>query len=141
MQHPPPCLSSHSKDLHVQSQPSCSPPPCSGQGRAHPRRDGSLLESSHSRDDRPLRCQRDICPSYYAFSGITVCHTIYIQKKSRLANCRSGLQFMRLINVCYETSMALVTFSFGSVFGMVMVRMPSSTLAEILSRTTSSGST
>ena len=31
----------------------------------------------------------------------------------------------------YETSMALVTFSFGSVFGMVMVRMPSSTLAEI----------
>ena len=31
----------------------------------------------------------------------------------------------------YETSMALVTFSFGSVFGMVIVRMPSSTLAEI----------
>ena len=31
----------------------------------------------------------------------------------------------------YETSMALVTFSFGAVFGMVMVRMPSSTLAEI----------
>ena len=41
----------------------------------------------------------------------------------------------------YETSMALVTFSFGSVFGMVMVRMPSSTLAEIWSFTTSSGST
>ena len=34
-------------------------------------------------------------------------------------------------NPHYETSMALVTFSFGSVFGMVMVRMPSSTLAEI----------
>jgi len=50
------------------------------------------------------------------------------------------LLIMRLINVCYETSMALVTFSFGSVFGIVMVRMPSSTLAEILSRTTSSGS-
>ena len=38
---------------------------------------------------------------------------------------------MRLINIRYETSMALVTFSFGSVFGIVMVRMPSSTLAEI----------
>ena len=58
-----------------------------------------------------------------------------------LHDCRSGLQLMRLINVCYETSMALVTFSFGSVFGMVMVRMPSSTLAEIWSFTTSSGST
>ena len=34
-------------------------------------------------------------------------------------------------SACYETSMALVTFSFGSVFGMVMVKMPSSTLAEI----------
>ncbi len=34
-------------------------------------------------------------------------------------------------SLAYETSMALVTFSFGSVFGMVMVRMPSSTLAEI----------
>ena len=41
----------------------------------------------------------------------------------------------------YETSMALLTFSFGSVVGMVMVRMPSSTLAEIWSFTTSSGST
>ena len=40
----------------------------------------------------------------------------------------------------YETSMALVTFCFGSVFGMVTVRMPSSTLAEIWSFTTSSGS-
>ena len=40
----------------------------------------------------------------------------------------------------YETSMALVTFCFGSIFGMVTVRMPSSTLAEIWSRTTSSGS-
>ena len=40
----------------------------------------------------------------------------------------------------YDTSMALVTFCFGSVFGMVTVRMPSSTLAEIWSRTTSSGS-
>ena len=48
-----------------------------------------------------------------------------------LHDCRSGLQLMRLINVCYLTSMALVTFSFGSVFGMVMVKMPSSTLAEI----------
>ncbi len=37
--------------------------------------------------------------------------------------------------------MALVTFSFGAVFGMVMVRMPSSTLAEIWSFTTSSGNT
>ena len=45
------------------------------------------------------------------------------------------------MNPHYETSMALVTFSFGSVFGMVMVRMPSSTLAEIWSFTTSSGST
>ena len=141
MQHLLPCLSSHIKDLHVQSQPSCCPPSCSGQGRAHPRRDWSLLEPSHSRDDHPLRCPLNISPSYYAFSGITVCHTIYIQKKSRLANCRSGLQIMRLINVCYETSMALVTFSFGSVFGIVMVRMPSSTLAEILSFKTSSGST
>ena len=43
-------------------------------------------------------------------------------------------------NPHYETSMALVTFCFGSVFGMVTVRMPSSTLAEILSFTTSSGS-
>ena len=34
-------------------------------------------------------------------------------------------------SLAYETSMALVTFSFGSVFGIVMVRMPSSTLAEI----------
>jgi len=48
---------------------------------------------------------------------------------------------MRFVNVRYETSMALVTFSFGSVFGIVMVRMPSSTLAEILSFTTSSGNT
>ena len=40
----------------------------------------------------------------------------------------------------YEISMALVTFCFGPVFGMVTVRMPSSTLAEIWSRTTSSGS-
>ena len=44
-------------------------------------------------------------------------------------------------SLSYEISMALVTFSFGSVFGMVMVRMPSSTLAEIWSFTTSSGST
>ena len=44
-------------------------------------------------------------------------------------------------SLAYETSMALVTFSFGSVFGIVMVRMPSSTLAEIWSFTTSSGST
>ncbi len=41
---------------------------------------------------------------------------------------------------CYDTSIALVTCSFGSVFGIVMVRMPSSTLAEIWSFTTSSGS-
>ena len=34
-------------------------------------------------------------------------------------------------SLAYETSMALLTFSFGSVFGIVMVRMPSSTLAEI----------
>ncbi len=46
---------------------------------------------------------------------------------------------MRFI-ICYATSMALVSFFFGSVFGMVMVRMPSSTFAEILSFTTSSGS-
>ena len=67
-----------------------------------------------------------------------------LDRRSRspgLHDCRSGLQLMRLINVRYETSMALVTFSFGSVFGMVMVRMPSSTLAEIWSFTTSSGST
>ncbi len=31
----------------------------------------------------------------------------------------------------YETSMALVTFCFGSIFGMVTVKIPSSTLAEI----------
>ena len=40
----------------------------------------------------------------------------------------------------YETSMDLVTFCFGSIFGMVTVKMPSSTLAEIWSFTTSSGS-
>ena len=51
------------------------------------------------------------------------------------------LLLMRSINGLYETSMALVTFSFGSVFGIVMVRMPSSTFAEILSFTTSSGNT
>ena len=33
--------------------------------------------------------------------------------------------------LAYETSMALVTFCFGSIFGMVTVKMPSSTLAEI----------
>ena len=38
---------------------------------------------------------------------------------------------MRLVSVRYDTSIALVTFSFGSVFGIVMVKMPSSTLAEI----------
>jgi hypothetical protein len=36
--------------------------------------------------------------------------------------------------------MDFVTFCFGSVFGMVTVKMPSSTLAEIWSFTTSSGS-
>ncbi len=34
-------------------------------------------------------------------------------------------------NSLYDTSIALVTFCFGSVFGIVMVRTPSSTLAEI----------
>ena len=61
-------------------------------------------------------------------------------KEARLANCRSGFDLC-IESACYETSMALVTFSFGSVFGMVMVKMPSSTLAEIWSFTTSSGST
>ena len=48
-----------------------------------------------------------------------------------------GLHFCRSGSCCfeveslYDTSMALVTFCFGSVFGMVTVRMPSSTLAEI----------
>ena len=52
------------------------------------------------------------------------------------------LSFLKLCYqvLCYETSMALVTFCFGSIFGMVTVRMPSSTLAEIWSFTTSSGS-
>ena len=40
----------------------------------------------------------------------------------------------------YDTSIALVTFCCGSVFGIVIVRMPSSTLAEIWSLATSSGS-
>ena len=44
--------------------------------------------------------------------------------------CRSGPCCFEVESL-YETSMALVTFCFGSVFGMVMVRMPSSTLAEI----------
>ena len=52
---------------------------------------------------------------------------------------KSGIYFLTRRTV-YETSIAFVTFSFGSDFGMVMVNMPSSTLAEILSRTTSSGS-
>ena len=54
--------------------------------------------------------------------------------------CRSGSCCFEIESL-YDTSMALVTFSFGSVFGMVIVRMPSSTLAEILSFTTSSGNT
>ena len=43
------------------------------------------------------------------------------------------LSFLKLYHqeLYYETSMALVTFCFGSVFGMVTVKMPSSTLAEI----------
>ena len=43
------------------------------------------------------------------------------------------LSFLKLYRqgLYYETSMALVTFCFGSIFGMVTVRMPSSTLAEI----------
>ena len=51
---------------------------------------------------------------------------------------KSGISLLTRRTV-YETSMALVTFSFGAVFGIVMVRMPSSTLAEIWSFTTSSG--
>ena len=43
------------------------------------------------------------------------------------------LSFLKLYRqgLYYETSMALVTFCFGSVFGMVTVKIPSSTLAEI----------
>ena len=41
------------------------------------------------------------------------------------------LLHMRLINVRYETSMALVTFSFGSAFGIVMVRMPFSAVVHL----------
>ena len=44
--------------------------------------------------------------------------------------CRSGSSCSEVESL-YDTSMALVTFCFGSVFGMVTVRMPSSTLAEI----------
>ncbi len=44
--------------------------------------------------------------------------------------CRSGSCCFEVESL-YDTSMALVTFCFGSVFGMVTVRMPSSTLAEI----------
>ena len=65
---------------------------------------------------------------------------VVIIKRSPACKLQVGLWFC-FESACYETSMALVTFSFGSVFGMVMVRMPSSTLAEILSFTTSSGST
>ena len=66
-------------------------------------------------------------------------NVIGIKKKPDL-QMQAGLWFC-FESACYETSMALVTFSFGSVFGMVIVRMPSSTLAEIWSFTTSSGST
>ena len=65
---------------------------------------------------------------------------VVIIKRSPACKLQVGLWFC-FESACYETSMALVTFSFGSVFGMVMVRMPSSTLAEIWSFTTSSGST
>jgi len=44
--------------------------------------------------------------------------------------CRSGSCCVEVESL-YDTSMALVTFCFGSVFGIVTVRMPSSTLAEI----------
>ena len=66
-------------------------------------------------------------------------HVADIQRIPGLQS-KSGISLLTRRTV-YETSMALVTFSFGAVFGMVMVRMPSSTLAEIWSFTTSSGST
>jgi hypothetical protein len=68
----------------------------------------------------------------------TIVDTTISTKKPWLANAGQGI-------VCfesspYDTSMDFVTFCFGSVFGMVTVKMPSSTLAEIWSFTTSSGS-
>ena len=61
------------------------------------------------------------------------------QKEQHLDWCCSFAVFMRIGP--YDTSMALPTFfcSF-SIFGRTTVRMPSSTLAEILSFSTSSGS-
>ncbi len=59
------------------------------------------------------------------------------KKEQRPEGCCSDVLDVTL---SYETSMALLTFfSSFTVLGIVMVRMPSSTLAEILSRSTSSG--
>ena len=64
-------------------------------------------------------------------------HTIYNPKRSPGLHLQVGaihvLSFLKLYRqgLYYETSMALVTFCFGSIFGMVTVKMPSSTLAEI----------
>ena len=64
-------------------------------------------------------------------------HTIYKPKISPDLQMQAGaihvLSFLKLYRqgLYYETSMALVTFCFCSIFGMVTVRMPSSTLAEI----------
>ena len=71
-------------------------------------------------------------------------HHHYLRREFSYSNYEQTYMLPDAVNKMtphYETSMALVTFSFGSVFGMVMVRMPSSTLAEIWSFTTSSGST
>ena len=54
----------------------------------------------------------------------------YILQSPGLHFCRSG-SYCFEVESLYDTSMALVTFCFGSVFGMVTVRMPFSTLAEI----------
>ena len=63
-------------------------------------------------------------------------HTIYNPKRSPGLHLQVGaihvLSFFKLYHQGnYETSMALVTFCFGSILGMVTVKMPSSTLAEI----------
>ena len=67
--------------------------------------------------------------------------SLFIRKQKEQHRVDAAPIILKCFEITYETSMALVTFCFGSVFGMVMVRMPSSTLAEIWSFTTSSGST
>ena len=48
-------------------------------------------KTTHFNAHKHLRCESDISPSYHAFSGINVCHTIYIQEVPACKLCRSGL--------------------------------------------------